>query len=103
MYIRRARAVLCETRLSLPVHYIYVHEVLRELIENKNTPTEEIKTRLLFLENRGLQSPIEDDDETYTRHINLMLLTFMMGCLLGVGIDFEDIHVGATDPDRKYA
>ena len=27
----------------------------------------------------------------------------MISCLLGVGIDFEDINVGVTDSDRKYA
>ena len=66
-YIRGARSVLCETRPSFPVHYIYLNEVFTELVGYQNTPTEEIKTRLLFLGNRGLQSTVEDEDETHTR------------------------------------
>ena len=46
--------------------------------KKKKLQTEEIKTRLLFLGNRGLQSTIEDEDETHTRHLKLMLLTFMI-------------------------
>ena len=97
-----ARPILCITRPSFAVHCIYLHEVFTLLVEYKNTPTVEIKTRLLFFANRGLQSTKEDDAYD-TRHMTLILLTFMIFCLLGIGIDFGEINVDVTDSDREYA
>ena len=98
----KARPILCVTRPSFAAHYMYLHKVFTKLVEYKNTPTDEIKTRILFFGNRGLQSTKEDSGLD-TRHITLMLMTFMISCLLGCGIDFDEINVAVTDADRQYA
>ena len=102
-HIREAHSVLFVTKPSFVVHYIYLNEVFTKLLEYKNTPTDEIKTRLLFLGNRGLLSTKEDRDESHTRQIKLMLLTFMISCLLGVGVNFDEIEVEVTNSDWSYA
>ena len=100
--IREARPIVHATKPSFAVHYMYLHEVFTNLVQYKNNPTDEIKSRILFFGNRGLQSTKEDSSSD-TRNITLILMMFMVFCLLGVGVDYGDIDVQVTDADREYA
>ena len=102
-YIRGARSGLLTTAPSFGSHYINLNEVFTKLVEYKTNSSDSIKSSLPFIGNRGLQSTTEDIDEIHTTQIKLMVLTFMISCLLGVGINFDEINVEVTEKDKKYA
>ena len=73
-----------------------------KMAEYERTPTEKIKTIILYLGYNGIQAVSEEGEKTRLQWIRLFL-TFMISCLLGVAIDFHDLHENVSPQDRQQA